>query len=74
MASYLRNKGLSVTTQPGAATPRGRVPDFELRDGVVMFGEGERFFSYEKGVGQALDYGDIPGASGYFVIGHPEPW
>lgn len=72
MASYLREHGLSVTTQPSALAPRRRTPDFELRNGVIVYGEGEWFSSYEKGVGQAVDYGDIPGASGYFIIGYPE--
>lgn len=72
LAAYLREKGLSVTTQPGVLAPRRRTPDFDLRNGVTVYGEGEWFSSYEKGVAQAVDYGDIPGASGYFIIGYPE--
>jgi hypothetical protein len=72
LAAYLREKGLSVTTQPGVLAPRRRTPDFDLRNGVTVYGEGEWFSSYEKGLAQAVDYGDIPGASGYFIIGYPD--
>jgi hypothetical protein len=72
LAAYLRDKGLNITTQPGAIAPRRRTPDFELRDGVIVYGEGEWFSSYDRGMGQAVEYGDIPGAGGYFIIGYPE--
>ncbi len=72
LAAYLREHGLSVTTQPSARVPRHRTPDFELRDGAILFGEGEWFSSYDRGLAQAVEYSDIPGASGYFLIGYPE--
>lgn len=72
LASYLRDQGLNVTTQAQARVPRGRKPDFELRDGLILYGEGEWVSSYDKGFGQAIDFGDILGASGYFLIGYPD--
>lgn len=75
MAGYLRSKGLNVATQLSARLPHRRtrrVPDFELRDGAILYGEGEWSSSYDKGFGQAIEFGDIPGASGYFLVGYPD--
>src|SRR3989304_876684 len=75
MASYLRDCGLNVLTQVGGNLPRGRarrIPDFELRDGAILYGEGEWVSSYERGLAQAIEYGDVLGASGYFILGYPE--
>src|SRR6266571_4655812 len=72
MASYLRERGFNITTQPGAHVPRRRTPDFELRNGAILFGEGEWDSSYVKGYDQAIEFGDIPGSSGYFLIGYPD--
>ncbi|MFQ6061048.1 MAG: hypothetical protein ACE5KV_07140, partial [Thermoplasmata archaeon] len=49
LANYLRDSGLKLTTHPVAKTPRRRTPDFELRDGGVLFGEGEWNSSYVRG-------------------------
>ena len=48
LADYLRSSGLKVTTHPVAKTPRRRTPDFELRDGSILFGEGEWNSSYVR--------------------------
>lgn len=72
LADYLRDSGLSITTHPVAKTPRRRTPDFELRDGGILYGEGEWNSSYVRGYDQAIEFGDIPGASGYFLIGYPD--
>lgn len=73
MAAYLRDKGIKVTTQVSAKVHYGRKqPDFELYNGKVIYGEGEWSGSYLKGMTQAIEYGDIAGASGYFVLGYPE--
>ncbi|TET89430.1 MAG: SAM-dependent DNA methyltransferase [Methanomassiliicoccales archaeon] len=72
LADYLRDNGLSITTHPIAKRPRRRTPDFELRDGAILFGEGEWNSSYVRGYDQAIEFGDIPGASGYFLIGYPD--
>ncbi len=72
LAAYLRDHMLNVTTQPGVLVPRHRTPDFELRNGSLIFGEGEWSSSYDRGMAQAVEYGDIPGAHGYFLIGYPD--
>jgi hypothetical protein len=76
MASFLRENGLNVTTQVSARTTgrarRRTKPDFELRDGAVLYGEGEWDSKYVDGFYQAIEFGDIGGASGYFLIGYPE--
>jgi hypothetical protein len=76
MASFLRESGLNVTTQVSAQTTgttrRRTKPDFELRDGAVLYGEGEWDSKYIDGFYQAIEFGDIGGASGYFLIGYPE--
>ena len=75
MASYLRETGLNVTTQVSARTTgtrRRTKPDFELRNGAVLYGEGEWDSKYVDGFYQAIEFGDIGGASGYFLIGYPE--
>ena len=76
MASFLRDQQLSITTQVSArAGLRGRrrtKPDFELRNGVILYGEGEWDSKYVDGYNQAIGFGDISGASGYFLIGYPE--
>jgi type I restriction-modification system DNA methylase subunit len=73
MASYLRGKGFKVTTQISAQLYSGnKKPDFELSNGKLLYGEGEWNGTYLKGMTQAIEYGDISGASGYFLIGYPE--
>jgi len=73
LASFLRQKGLKVTTQVSAKLYSGRKkPDFELSNGKMIYGEGEWNGSYLKGMTQAIEYGDIVGASGYFLLGYPE--
>jgi hypothetical protein len=74
VADLLRSRGVDITTQTAARTSEGnRQPDFELHYGdQVYFGEGEWLSSYAEGVAQAVDYGDLPGASGYFLIAYPD--
>lgn len=72
LAAFLRDSDINVTTQPSVRAPRHRTPDFELRNGAILYGEGEWWGSYDKGFAQAVDYGDIPGASGYFLVGYPD--
>jgi N-6 DNA Methylase len=64
--------GMSLLTETSArAADRGQ-PDFELQaPSGVVYGEGEWETSFEHGFAQAVNYGTIPGASGYFVIGYP---
>ena len=73
MASYLRSQGIEITGELSSKAASGRrQPDFELRNGKLVYGEGEWNSSYSKGMSQAIDYGDIPGSSGYFILGYPE--
>lgn len=73
LANYLRDHGVGVTTQPSVRVSRGhRIPDFEARDGLLLYGEGEWNDSYLDGMYQAIQFADIPGSSGYFLIGYPE--
>jgi type I restriction-modification system DNA methylase subunit len=73
IAAYLRDKGIKVTSQVSAKVHlREKKPDFELSNGKIIYGEGEWNSSYLKGMTQAIEYGDIPGASGYFLLGYPE--
>jgi len=73
IASFLRGKGFKITTQMSAQLYSGnKKPDFELSNSKVLYGEGEWNSSYLKGMTQAIEYGDISGASGYFLLGYPE--
>ncbi len=73
MASYLRERNLGIVTQISGRVPYGRrQPDFELNNGITLYGEGEWLSSYLEGYNQAIEFGDIPDASGYFVIGYPD--
>lgn len=64
--------GLPILTETSArASDRGQ-PDFELPSSSgTVYGEGEWDTTFEHGFAQAVNYGTIPGASGYFVIGYP---
>jgi hypothetical protein len=73
LADFLRHKGFNILSQISANVPSGRrQPDFEITSQGVFFGEGEWQSNYLKGFNQAIEFGDIPGCSGYFLIGYPE--
>jgi len=73
IAAYLRAKGIKTTTQVMARVHSGKKkPDFELCNDKTLYGEGEWNSSYIRGMTQAIEYGDIPGASGYFLLGYPQ--
>jgi hypothetical protein len=73
LASFLRNNGVKITTQPSARiSGYRRTPDFEAMDGGVVYGEGEWASKYINGFNQAIEFGDIPGSVGYFLIGYPD--
>jgi len=70
---YLSERGLNITAEVSAQIKDGRrQPDFKLYDAGDYYGEGEWKSSYITGYNQAIEYGDIGGASGYFVIGYPD--
>jgi hypothetical protein len=73
IADYLRGRGILVLSQLGTHVPFGRrQPDFELRNGGLFYGEGEWQSNYVNGFNQAIEFGDIPGCSGFFLIGYPD--
>jgi hypothetical protein len=74
LADYLRSKKFNILAQVSARVQAGRrQPDFEMAgEEGVYYGEGEWSLNYAKGFIQAIEFGDIPGCSGYFLIGYPE--
>ena len=73
VADYLRRKDLQVTTQYSGHTGQGRQqPDFILRNSGIIFGEGEWQSKFLKGLKQAHDFSNLPGASGSFVLAYPD--
>jgi tRNA1(Val) A37 N6-methylase TrmN6 len=74
VAEYLRDHGFNITAETTAKNKDGntRQVDFELREGRKFYGEGEWNKTYQKGWSQAIEYGDLPGASGYFLIGYDD--
>lgn len=73
LANFLRNNGIKITTYPSTRIPSARrTPDFEVLDGGLVYGEGEWESKYIEGFNQAIEFGDIPGSIGYFLIGYPE--
>jgi len=73
MAEYLRSHGIEITAEISYQTSDGRRQvDFRLQNGGDFYGEGEWQSSYVTGYNQAIEYGDISGAAGYFLIGYPD--
>lgn len=73
MEAFLQNNGFSVTSEISVQGKDGRRQvDFDLQSSGTYYGEGEWDSSYVTGYHQAIEYGDLPGASGYFVIGYPD--
>lgn len=73
LANFLRNNDIKITTYPSTRITRARrTPDFEVLDGGIVYGEGEWESKYIDGFNQAIEFGDIPGSTGYFLIGYPD--
>lgn len=72
VAEFLRDNGFNVEAETTVKTDDEsyRKVDFVLRDDRKFHGEGEWNKSYQKGWSQAIEYGDLGGASGYFLIGY----
>jgi len=74
VAQFLRAEyDIDILTQVSARIPRGRrKPDFQLTDekSYKFYGEGEWQDKFSDGYDQAIEFGDIPDASGYFLIGY----
>ena len=74
MADYLRSQGLNIITQVSVKLSSGetRIPDFELKNSGVFYGEAEWEKTKTSGWAQAHDYGLTIGTSGTFLIIYPE--
>ena len=73
VAEYMRHRDLQITTEMTGQTSYGRrQPDFVLRNSGLIFGEGEWEKSFMKGLKQAHDFSDLPGAVGSFVLTYPD--
>jgi hypothetical protein len=73
VAEFLRSRGLQVSTEYSGRSSLGRnQPDFYLRNSGIVFGEGEWESSFMKGLKQATDFTNLPGATGAFVISYPD--
>lgn len=73
VADYLRKRGLQISSEYSGKTATGRnQPDFSVTDIGMVFGEGEWESSFLKGLKQAHDFNNLPGACGSFVIGYPD--
>jgi len=72
IAEYLRDHDFNITAETSTKDGNGnrRQVDFELRDegNRKFYGEGEWNETFREGLNQAIEYGDLPGASGYFLI------
>ncbi|RAW46889.1 hypothetical protein DQW50_00400 [Halorubrum sp. 48-1-W] len=73
LAGYLRDEGIRALTQISDTYPSGRSqPDWEIKSGGVFWGEAKWESSKWQGFGEARDYGQLPGASGSFLISYPD--
>lgn len=73
IAGYLRDNGVQALTQISDNYPSGRSqPDWEVKNGGVFWGEAKWESSRWEGFGEARDYGQLPGASGSFLISYPD--
>jgi type I restriction-modification system DNA methylase subunit len=73
ISEYLRSHGIEITAEVSFQTQNGRRQvDFRLQNGGDFYGEGEWQSSYITGYNQAIEYGEITGAAGYFLIGYPD--
>lgn len=73
MEEYFRSHDIEITAEISFRTTEGRRQvDFRLQNGGDFYGEGEWKSSYITGYNQAIEYGDISGAAGYFLIGYPD--
>lgn len=74
LRQYLKAQGLNIEAFVSAKLPSGasRLPDFEIRNSGVFYGEGEWRSNEGKGWAQAHDYSTVVGSSGSFLILYPD--
>lgn len=73
IAGHLRANDVNALTQISDTYPSARSqPDWEVSNGGVFWGEAKWANKKWEGFGEARDYGQLPGASGSFLISYPE--
>lgn len=72
VTQYLSREQIPVLAQPSDRRSGGGIPDFIVKGDSTLFGEGEWASKYADGLIQASNYGDSPGADGYFLLAYPE--
>lgn len=73
IAGYLRDNEIQALTQISDSYPTGRSqPDWEIKNGGLFWGEAKWEGNKWEGFGEARDYGQLPGASGSFLISYPD--
>lgn len=72
VAQYLAREEVPVLTQTSELRTGHGIPDFVVKGASTLFGEGEWSSKYADGLIQASNYGDSPGADGYFLLAYPE--
>jgi len=72
VAQYLAREQIPVLAQTSELRTKHGIPDFIIKGASTLFGEGEWSAKYADGLIQAANYGDAPGADGYFLLAYPE--
>ncbi len=72
VAQYLAREQVPVLTQTSELRTGHGIPDFIIKGTSTLLGEGEWSGKYADGLIQASNYGDSPGADGYFLLAYPE--
>lgn len=72
VAQYLAREEVPVLTQTSELRTGHGIPDFTIKGASTLYGEGEWSSKYADGLIQASNYGDAPGADGYFLLAYPE--
>jgi tRNA1(Val) A37 N6-methylase TrmN6 len=72
VAQYLAREHIPVLAQTSELRTGHGIPDFTIKGASTLYGEGEWSSKYADGLIQASNYGDAPGADGYFLLAYPE--
>lgn len=72
VAQYLSQSEVPVLAQASELKTHHGVPDFVVKGASTLYGEGEWSSKYADGLLQAANYGDSPGADGYFLLAYPD--
>lgn len=72
VAQYLAEEQIPILAQTSELRTGHGIPDFVVKGESTLFGEGEWSSKYADGLLQAANYGDSPGADGYFLLAYPE--